>query len=515
MVAVLMLIGCRKEGDRVNWDVDALAPLVYTSLTIDDLVPDSLLAYDENEAVFLSFSDTVLKFELDTLINLPDTSIVESFTFPVSLPNPLDPGTSIPAIDEEIELNANDVELKKALIKQGQIVVDIVNTFQGAIFCTYTIPHATLNGQPLLIQELVPGSPGETTVVQVSLDVSGYWLDFSNGSEPFNHLATELTMVADPNGSPLPVSAGDGVEVTTTFQDLQPAFAEGYFGQQVVNTGSEVQEVNAFDIIQGGSIDLDEVNVNLRILNGFGVDIRATIFQFDANNTSFQDNTSLNHSIVGAPINLNRATHPDGVPIPSVYDISLNGTNSDIDLMLESLPDNIAVEADLELNPLGNISNHHDFAYAESSIDGVLDVDIPLCLIANELVLSDTSGFSADNALENVNSGKIILQINNGFPLEGKLWLEALSEDQSPMILLDGEAFSAGMTNSDFVVTAPVYSEVHLNLDPGDIEKLIIADQLVIKAELSTSSLTEHVKLYRHYTMDVKVVADFNYHVND
>lgn len=516
LIAVVSIWGCRKEGDKANWNIDALAPLVHTSLTIDKLVPDSLVSYDENNLVSLVFSDTLLKFELDTLIQLPDTTIVETFSVPITFEG-LSPGTAFPAIEEEIEINSNDIELKHAKIRSGKIIVDMVSTFQGPIYCTYEIPGATLNGIPLSVSELVPGSEaGSPAVVHVELDVSGYWVDFTEGSEPFNHLPSKLTMITDPDSPPFPVTAGNGVELTTTFQDLTPEFAEGYFGQQLVNTGSESESIDAFDFVESGILDLNEVDVDLKILNGFGVDIRATLFQFDAQNEANSTNISLNNPILGAPINLNRATHPDGYPVPSVYELSLNESNSDIDQMLESFPDAITVNADLELNPLGNISGHHDFAYAESRINGILDVNIPLSLIAENIMLADTSDFSADDVFEDVNSGTLMIRINNGFPLEGAISLSALDEEEEETLqILDAGTFSAGITNAENVVIAPVYTEILIPLEPEMLEQLKQSEQLIIKAMLSTSSLTEHVNIYKHYAMDVKVVADFNFHVND
>lgn len=515
---ILMLVsGCRKDKDSTSWDVDALAPLVYTSLSIDNLIPDSLVTYDENELVFLSFTDTVLNLELDTLIQLPDTSIIESFSFPVG-------GISFPAgaqlenIEEEIEIESGNVELKYASIQSGTIVIDLISTFQGAVICNYIIPDATLNGEPLMIEELVPAaSSEEPAILQFTFDVSGYDLDFTNGSEPFNHLPTSFTIVTDPDGPPLPVSIGDGFELTTTFQAVTPAYAEGYFGQQVIETGVETQEINAFDIFESGSLDIDQVNIDLRILNGFGADIRTTLHQFNSSNSFTNNSVGLNHSIMNAPINLNRATHPFGSPVPSVYDIELTETNSDIDQMLENFPDAFEIEATLELNPLGNISNHHDFAYAESTISGLLDINIPLCLIAEDLQLADTTDFSLgeEDALNNVNSGRLIVQITNGFPLEGDLWIEALDEnDELLRNLVPDGYFSAGMTNENYLVTNPVYSEISIPVDLDIIEDLRQSTNLVIRARLSTSSTTSHVKIYKHYQLDVKVVADLNYHVD-
>ena len=516
--AVLLLLnGCRKDGDKTNWNVDALAPLVYTELKIGDLIPDSLTTLDENELVYLSYNDTAFRIELDTLIQLPDTSITESFSLPIGgieIPG----GTQIDDITEEIEIESGDIELKYASIQSGTIVVDLVSTFQGPVVCNYVIPNATLNGEPLMVEELVQGASSENpAVLQFTFDVSGYDLDFTNGTEPFNHLPTFFTVTADPDSPPLPVSFGDGVELTTTFQGITPTYAEGYFGQQVVETGLESEDINAFNLIQSGSIDLEEVNVGLRILNGFGVDIRATIHQLNAINNVSASNVPLNHSIIGSPINLNRATQPNNQPVPSAYDVELNNNNSQIDQMLEIFPDAFEIEANLELNPLGNISNHHDFAYATSTIDGVLDIDIPLCLIADNITLADTTDFSLgeDDAIDDINSGRLIIQLNNYFPLSGALSLKSLDEENTGMNLLDEGFFAAGMTNSDNEITGAVYTELYIDLDRQEIVDLQDADKLVFSVALSTSSLTEFVKIYNSHHLDIRIVADFNYHVNN
>lgn len=514
-LVVIATWSCQKENDKTNWNTDALLPLVYMDLSIGDLVPDSLLTVDENELVFLSFSDTIFELKLDTLIELPDTSITESFTLPVAFEVP--PGTQISNIDEDIRIESNDIELRRAIIKEGFVLLNLTSSFQGAVVATYTIPDATLNGAPLTVTEFVPAATqGTPSTLSLSLDVSGYELDFTNGDDPFNALPTLLTVVADPNGEPLSVNAGDGFELTTTFQGLRPSFAEGYFGQQLTDTGSEVQEIDAFNIIESGSIDLDEVSVNLKILNGLGVDIRANIQSFNALNWLEATNVGLNHPVVGSPINLNRATYYAETINYSEYSIELNSTNSDIDLMLESLPDAFGIEAELELNPLGNVSNHHDFAFGKSTIAGVLDVDIPLCLIADQLQLADTSDFSIseDGTLDNINSGTLIIQIDNGFPIEGGIDLIAINNEEAARTLLENGQFLSAITNSENLVTDPAYSQISIELDRNDIEWLKNTGQLIIRARFNTSNLSEHVKIYSDYNIDIKVIADFNYNIN-
>lgn len=511
LCALLMMAGCKKENDRTNWNVDVLAPLIYTSLTLENIIPDSLLSYDENELVYLSYNDTILRFNLDTLIQIPDTTIVESFTMPIGLPN-APPGAQITNIQDEIALTANNVELRRAVIREGVIQVKVTSTFEAPILCSYSIPSATLNGMPLEIEAVIPGN----SEFILPVDLSGYEIDLTMGSQPFNRIPTLLTVRTDPNGGNVALSIGQGFELETSFIGVIPRFAEGYFGQQTASSGPEVEQFNVFNIIESGSLDLEQVYVNLEIRNGVGVDIRANIHEFNAINSQTGTNVGLNHSIMQSPVNLNRATYSGSQINYSSYSVELDHTNSDIKQMLESFPNAISVAADLELNPLGNVSNHHDFAFDNSTIEGIIDVNIPLCLIAEELQLADTTDFSVgeDDALQNVNSGKLTLQLTNGFPLEGWIGLIAINDTESAVLLNDGH-FQSAITDGDNVVIAPVSQQININLDAGQMEKLKNASQLSIRARFSTSSLTQHVKLYRHYKLDAKLIADFNYHVNN
>lgn len=516
LIILFSTSACKKEGDRVNWNVDALLPLVELNLGINNLIEDSLLVYDENEPVRISFSDTIVRFSLDTLIQLPDTMLVDSFYFQFGIPSGVAPGTEVEAIEDDIEIQANDIELKKATLKEGSITVLLENSFQGPVLCTYNIPDATLNGVPLQISELIPaGSVGSPETFQLTIDVSNYTLDFSNGDEPFNHLPTSLTVTAPP-GPPLPVSPGDGVKITTTFEGLTPSYAEGYFGQSVIETDSEVHEINAFDIIQSGSIDLDQVDVTLRLLNGFGIDVRTNLLYFNAINYSSANNVGLNHPIIEQAINLNRASHPNGFPVPSVYEVNLNEANSNIDEMIENFPDAFEVAAELQVNPLGNISNHHDFVYAESTIEGILDIDIPLCLVANNLTLKDTVEFSLGDSetTDNINHGRLIIKVNNGFPIEGNITIVALGTELTPTTILPSGFFAHALTDGSNNVVAPVYSELIVELDQEKIETLRNTNELVITAALSTSNISQPIKIFQTNQLDLKVVADFNYHVN-
>lgn len=515
-IAVVLISGCRKTGNKASWDIDALVPLLYSELTINDLIPDSLISTDSDGFVSLAYADTILQLSLDTLVKLPDTTITEFFSLPLpelSVPA----GTTVSSIPEDIEINAAGIELKSAIVKSGTIIIKITSSIPGNMVVKYEIPHATLNGVSFEAQATVPAAAnGFSGEIIETFDVSGYALDFTQAaSSPFNKLQTLMTIGTDPSGGNTIISFTNSVTIEITFADFTPKFARGYFGNQSYDIGPESTAFNAFDLIENGTIDLENVQFNLMIRNGVGADVRATIQQLNSENTETGSSVGLQHAIIGSAINLNRASLQNNQIQYSEYPILMNNTNSNIDLMLENLPNQFGYTANLQLNPLGNISNHNDFIDCESTFDVVLDAAIPLSIIATQLQIGDTSAITINqnDALDNVNSGTLVIRMNNGFPLEGWIEFASLTNNQRTFTFLEDAFFPSAMLGAGNQVIAPTFKEFRIEMTADDIAALKTSDQIVARVRFNTASLTEHIKIYDHHRMSLKAVADFNYHV--
>jgi len=516
LLAIVLIAGCRKSGNKASWDIDALVPLLYSELTISNIIPDSLLSIGPDGFVTLAYADTILRLSLDTLVKLPDTTITEIFSLPV-LELTVPAGTTVSSIPEEIEISAQGIELKNAEVKSGTIIIKITSTIPGNMVVKYEIPHATLNGVSFETQALVPaasgGSPGQITQ---SFDVSGYALDFTQGaSSPFNRLKTLLTIGTDPNGGSTLISFTNSVTIEITFAEFTPKFARGYFGNQSYDIGPETTAFNAFNLVENGTIDIEDVQFNLLIRNGVGADVRATIQQLSSENTTIGSSIGLQHAVIGSPINLNRALYLNNQIHYTEYPILMNNNNSNIDLMLENLPNQFGYTANLQLNPLGNISNHNDFIDCESTFDVVLDAAIPLSLIATQLQLGDTSAITINqnDALDGVNSGTLIIRMNNGFPLEGWIEFASLKNNERTFTFMEDAYFPSATLDANNQVIAPIYREFRIEMNTEDIAALKSSDKLVARVRFNTASLTEHIKIYDHHRMTLKAIGDFNYHV--
>src|SRR5688500_18667272 len=84
-VAAIMLCGsCRRpEADIEPWNVDLLAPLAKTSLSLSNLINDSLFQKDSDSLLSLVYRYPIYEARMADFLKVPDTTIIKS----VSLKN--------------------------------------------------------------------------------------------------------------------------------------------------------------------------------------------------------------------------------------------------------------------------------------------------------------------------------------------------------------------------------------------------------------------------------------------
>ena len=72
---IAVLSACKKE--KTNWDTAWEAPLAHGHLTINDMIPAEYTATNADDYLSLVIHEPVFGFSLDTLIQLPDTTVQE------------------------------------------------------------------------------------------------------------------------------------------------------------------------------------------------------------------------------------------------------------------------------------------------------------------------------------------------------------------------------------------------------------------------------------------------------
>lgn len=523
---LLLVSGCRDIFQPPQWDVDALVPVAQTTIDFDDLETDSLLKVDTDRSLALVFSEKLFSLELDSLFEIPDTGFKEtSPPYPLSVNLP--PGNPLYSDTIVSKYNLSGAEITTSKVRQGSIVITLSNTLNEAVLFTYSVPTAIKNGQIFQVQELLPaGTISSPTSRSFNYDLAGYDLDLTGPNQnSYNTYVSIVNAVVDPNGQIVNVPPGTYLSIESSFSKILPEYVEGYFGQRVEQATSNGETTDLFNYVLGGTFDLEEVNLNLRISNGVGVDLATEITSLSSINSTTGNIVSLNHSSVGTNINLNRAGISGAIyNAPSVtfsnYFLQFDDGNSNLDELIENQPDKLGYELNLTLNPLGNVSNHRDFLFYDKGIDIFLDLEVPLSLSANQLTLADTSDMkltSREDAINNIIGGFLYAYVENGFPFDAEVQMLLLD---SNFVFIDslvapGSVIPSAPVDGNLRVNGTSPGRVAFPINQNQIDDLYESRYLVTRITLNTTSQPNFIKIYSQYQMDIKVVADFTYRVDD
>lgn len=511
IILFILLIGaisCKKERTPLSWNVDALLPAFYGELSINDMLADSILTLNNDNSIQLNFTSNVYSLDFDSLVKIPDTTIENAYTIPFLAGLNCSPGQTFVSEPEDVSLNINDVELTQVKIKKGIVNYSLSSNIAAEVIYDYTISNAVNeNGESFVKTLIVPPSNSSNSSLVGSFDLAGYTIDLKGTNQnSYNTLSTLIQIkLSENHPNDITITNQDSVIIKNTITNLEIDFAKGYFGNQTTTVASNKNQLQQMQSILGGSIDLAQVGIDLSIVNGIGADATFTINNF--NSISSTANIPLSHSIIGSENHLNRAQF-NGIDIePFVFSTELNSNNSNIENWIENLPDSILYGLELELNPLGNIAGHNDFIYSTSPFEINMGVDMPLSFVANDLVLVDTITIDAKN-LENIIDGKLLFEVENGFPLSASISLQNVNQNNE---LFANNVIQSGVLDNLGIVNASTLSNCEVILTESTIEELKLNNQLILKITFDSPDGYTTLNIYDHYKIKFKSIVDFTY----
>jgi hypothetical protein len=507
------LTACRKN-ESPQWDVDLLAPLVRTTFTIADIVPDSLLSVDGSGNITLLYTSELFAVDLDTVLVAPDTT----YFYPgaITVPGPLEfpPGTGIVDENNVTRFDFNEVALRKLILREGVVELELRNMITSTVIGSFTLPGGSFPGGSNSLSTTVgAGTPASPTTATDIRSLAGVTFDLRGPDyNAVNTLHTIVGINLDPNGQGATVTDQDSVNAKVSYRGLKPEYALGYFGSQVIEVEPTESELDLFRNIVGGTLDLDEVTLRVKLVNGIGMDIQVDLDYLRAINSRTGTTVDLAHSIFQGPINLSRATDLGNGFVETVYSNTLDNSDSNVDLFLENLPDKISYALALNLNPLGNISSGNDFVYADSKVAAELQLEVPLRVIANDLTLRSfvdvdlPAGFA---------SGELKFFATNGFPFSAGLVAQIVDTDEQVLstVAVQG-AIASGLLGPDGFVQTPVESQLRASVSADQAELLKAENRLRLLVVFNTADQSQHVQILDRYALDLQVTLGANYVVN-
>jgi hypothetical protein len=453
-ILFLLLVGCGfvscKKRDKAIWDTDWQVPLVHDSLTMSNLVADSLLTVVSGNYV-LDIHSSLFEFKLSDFVSLPDTTIEN--TFPMALNFYAQPGTSFTGGEiEEHAMDIGDVQLKKIRVKTGGIEFKVFNPFATKTFFTIQLPGVSKNGITLSQNfTATAGTQSSPGVASGFVDLAGYELDLTgkNGVS-FNRIQSKLTVTSDPNGPAVNVTTSDVIKFRFSMKDVQLDYARGYFGSELISDTVNAQ-IAAMNNIADGLLDVDAMTFDLTIENGLKVNGKIKINSLKNINAS-GNAVALTHPNIGTWNTVNAATGSNGNITPSNTTLHFTPGNSNFEQYIENHGARNELSFQLQLNPWGNTSGGWDEIYDDHPLRVKLDGAFPLNVGLSDLIFQDTFALNLvnDPNKTHVKSGQLWVNAMNAFPFEGVLELH----------LLDVNYQEVGTVSGTSAIEASVFGSV-------------------------------------------------------
>lgn len=434
--ALSFLFSCKRE--QTVWDSNWQLPLLSDSLTLTNLVEDSILVVNGG-TYQLAFDRELLTLKLSDFVEIPDTTINHAYALSltsISIP----PGTSFVNDIQEHDLHLGEIELKKIRVKSGGINIKVQNPIATKTNFTVELPGVTKNGATFSQNFSAPAGtntiPGQ---VVGFVNLAGYEIDLRGADlGGFNLLQSRLLVQSDPQGQSVVVTNQDSMRFVFEFSDIRLDYARGYLGSQVISE-SVTKQSDLLASIQSGLIDLDAATLGITIQNGMKLSAKFRLNAFK--NTNHQAATVvLSHPIIGNWQTINAATGSYASLSPSIFQTIVDGTNSNLEQFIENHGGSIGVNYDLHVNPWGNISGGWDEIWDNHPLSVRLTGGLPLNIGMDNLLIQDTFPLAIKNdpTRTHIKSGKIWLKATNAFPLQAEVIIQLLDNNGNSIASIQG-----------------------------------------------------------------------------
>ena len=429
LLALLAWAGCRTEP--VTWRVPLHnVILIQDTLSWADLVPDTLWEAGE-EGLRLTVEATRPLLDADALVPVFDTAWTDNVTLPFQGgPIPVAPGTPIWNEEEAVPFDVPQAGLRRARLDAGVLRLAVSSTVQGPLTLAYAFEGAEFpaqtNGGSETIALQVNGDTAE-----VLIDLSGVVLDLDGPDGlQYSRLATTWSVgVPEEAAEPVGVFGSDVLSLTVELIGLSVAQVEGRFDAQALDV-ADVLNLGGVDGLQSLEVGWTQLDVALTLRNTTGLDLRTTlnaVQRIDSMGDA-ATTTDLQDAAIGAPVWLGRAAlsgsdaMDDWSVTPTEAAFQFSSQQGNLAAFLGSIPDAVAWDVGLEVNPLGDVTGGHDRVDLTQLPEARIRFDAPLEVAASRAVWVDTLDIVPPDWLDY--SGFLDLEVESALPVGATLRLQ-------------------------------------------------------------------------------------------
>lgn len=448
----LLVFSCRKE---TSWNSDWVVPLMNDTLDLNHFVNDTTLEINSGFYT-VNLNRTLFDVDLTDFVAIPDTTIEQVLTLQVSSLT-VTPGTEFVNSAEEHELDLQDLELKKIDLKEGYIDLRIENPFASSVILTIELPGVTKNGVTLIeTHQAPPSSGGNPGILTTVVDLAGYSIDLTgiNGNS-YNLLRSKVKVKTAPGGNTITVTNQDHTVVKAKFRDVKLNYARGYFGSRVISDTTTFN-LDFFNNVANGAIDLPATSVKLKLENGIKMDANGSI-GYLKNTNAAGTIVSLMGENIGTTFQLDQPTGNAYNLQPFIKELLFTSSNSNVEEYFENLGSKHELAYAIHINPWGNTSGGWNEVFPQSRMKLSVEAQLPLSIRMDNLMIRDTFEFKLDQSKDksHIAGGSFELDIDNAFPFSGQVKLIFYDED--------------GMVIGEAQATEPVKSSLYGQLNNNGV----------------------------------------------
>lgn len=522
LVAVVMtftLASCVKDNfelDKlmgVEWNPNLAVPLVYSSLSIADMLEkqgsEGLVVVDGDNFCSLVYKGNLFSLVAEELIEIPNNQpppfvlsldngqisalgIAGTITIPYSQTIAFDSGNNGPKIDSVI-------------FKMGSIDVSLSSDFQYSGQIKVTLPGARKNGLAFT-KTIAFTYTGTVPVTNISSsDLAGYKFDMTNGGTTFNEILANFEVTLSGSGNP--ISPSDQLSLSINLNNMKFDKIFGDIGQMSITPDVDSVDISVFkNVLGSATFSLVDPRIKVIISNSYGVPIQASIAQF------------LGYSPGSTPYAITGSPNPLPIQSPTFSQIgqvladsfSLNNTNSNIATVINNTPKYLIYQLNSQTNPAGG-STHNNFVLDTSKLMVDMEIELPLYGKASNFVLVDTIPFELTSTLPEEVEWALIRTFNsNGFPFDVDMqvyFADSLYTKLDSLVVPNQVLLKSGVVNINTgLVTSPTPTTYDATLTKARLNNLKTAKYLLVKASANTANGgNTNVKIYSHYKIDFKL----------
>ena len=385
--------GVINSGDTIQFDSEDLASKSLTgdfTLKIQDLSTPggSNVTIDSTDALLFAVSLKSIKFKSAVFRSPPEID-------PIFLNIPL--------------IFSSGALLTKVAIDSAKIAVEIPKLRENE-FLRITLLSATQDGEPVLF---------DLRNQNLEDEFANVIIDLAETNPPYNILRTKIELLFNESVGEVEIIFDESKEGTILVSDIDYGYQEGYMGTYF-EVFREKIDFELFDQVLSGSIQFDDPRVTVSLSNGAGAegaifDDGQGLFIKGANDRLFPGDTVA----IGEVLN--------GFTIPAATSQG-NPQTSSFTLDKENEPNFSAFLAllptwlDLRTPFLGG-TDSIDFGQFISGSDEIgvdFELELPMFISADNLIVSDTSDYNFDDSSDNydIQSAVFNSRLENYFPLE-------------------------------------------------------------------------------------------------